>query len=62
MCGQVLRVIVATFNEDGLSLMEKKTRLALARVNSGRLEYIAVHFCTFVHSYAVHFIVQLRTL
>ena len=26
------------------------------------LEYIVVHFCTSVHSYAVHFIVHLSTL
>ena len=29
---------------------------------SGRLEYIGVHCCTVVHSYAVHFIVHLSTL
>ena len=32
-------------------------------VDSGRLEYIFVHLCTFVYSlYAVHFIVRLTTL
>ena len=31
-------------------------------VYSVHLEYIGVHFCTSVHSYAVHFIVHLSTL
>ena len=31
-------------------------------VYSGRLEYIAVYFCTSVHGYAIHFIVHLSTL
>ena len=55
------RIIVATFNEDGLSL-KKKQDWHSPECARDLLEHIGVHFCTSVHSHAVHFIVQLSTL
>ena len=42
------------------SCFSSLTRLALVSV-LGPFEYIGVYFCTFVHSYSVHFLVHLST-
>ena len=45
-----------------LSWEKKSGTRQCTRAVWSALEYIVVHFCTSVHSYAVHFIVHLSTL